>query len=112
MTGELLLIAILILIQGFFSGSEIAIVSSDRLVLRNRADDGDAGAERVLRLLQHPARLVGTCLIGTNLALIAGYPAPDCTQLRETRRRAHRWGWAIVRVERFDLAEAARKVRT
>jgi hypothetical protein len=47
----------------------------------------------------------------TDLALIAGYPAPDCTHLRETRRRAHRWGWAIVAVERFDVAEAARKVR-
>ena len=72
MTGEILLILALIAIQGFFSGSEIAIVGSDRLVLRNRADDGDAGAARVLRLLQHPARLVGTCLIGTNLALIGG----------------------------------------
>lgn len=72
MTGELILIAVLILIQGFFSGSEMAIVSSDRLVLKNRADEGDAGAVRVLALLARPARLVGTCLIGTNLALIAG----------------------------------------
>ncbi len=72
MTGELVLIAVLILVQGFFSGSELAIVSSDRLVLKNRADEGDAGAVRVLALLARPARLVGTCLIGTNLALIAG----------------------------------------
>lgn len=75
MTGELILIAILILIQGFFSGSEMAIVSSDRLVLKNRADEGDAGAARVLKLLARPARLVGTCLIGTNLALIGGSTA-------------------------------------
>jgi CBS domain containing-hemolysin-like protein len=75
MTGELILIAILILIQGFFSGSEMAIVSSDRLVLKNRADEGDVGAARVLRLLARPARLVGTCLIGTNLALIGGSTA-------------------------------------
>lgn len=75
MTGELVLIAILILVQGFFSGSEMAIVSSDRLVLKNRADEGDAGAARVLKLLARPARLVGTCLIGTNLALIGGSTA-------------------------------------
>jgi len=72
MITELILIVVLILIQGFFSGSELAIVSSDRLVLKNRADEGDAGAIRVLALLARPARLVGTCLIGTNLALIAG----------------------------------------
>jgi len=46
-----------------------------------------------------------------DLEIIGRYPAPDCTQLRETRRRAHRWGWPIVAVERFDAAEAARKVR-
>ena len=70
--AEVGLVAVLILIQGFFSGSELAIVSSDRLVLQNRADEGDAGAKRVLDLLAKPARLVGTCLIGTNLALISG----------------------------------------
>lgn len=72
MTGQILGILALVAVQGFFSGSELAIVSSDRLVLRARADDGDAGAARVLRLLERPARLVGTCLIGTNLALIGG----------------------------------------
>lgn len=46
-----------------------------------------------------------------DLEIVSRYPAPDCTQLRETRRRAHRWGWPIVAVERFDVAEAARKVR-
>ena len=47
-----------------------------------------------------------------DLEIVSRYPAPDCMHLRETRRRAHRWGWPIVRVERFDASEAARKVRT
>ena len=47
-----------------------------------------------------------------DLEIVSRYPAPDCTQLRETRRRAHRWGWAIVAVERFDVSEVARKART
>ncbi len=70
--SELPLVILALLVQGFFSGSEMAIVGSDRLVLKARAADGDAGAKRVLRLLEHPARLVGSCLIGTNLALITG----------------------------------------
>lgn len=72
MTGELLLIVCCILLQGLFSGSEIAIVGSDRLVLRARSGNGDAAAQRVLKLLERPTQLVGTCLIGTNVATIAG----------------------------------------
>lgn len=72
MIVEFVAIAVLLLIQGFFSGSEMAIVSSDRLVLKNRADEGDSGAQRVLKLLENPTRLVGTCLLGTNLSSIAG----------------------------------------
>ena len=70
--NEIPLSLLAVLVQGFFSGSEMAIVGSDRLVQKARAADGDPGATRVLRLLEHPARLVGSCLIGTNLALITG----------------------------------------
>ncbi len=72
MTTELILVALCIVVQGLFSGSEIAIVGSDRLVLRSRAESGDRAAIRVLKLLENPTRVVGTCLLGTNLATIAG----------------------------------------
>ncbi len=58
--------------QAFFSGSEIALVAADRLLLRSRADEGDAGARRVLALLERPTRLVSTCLVGTAVASVAG----------------------------------------
>ena len=69
---QLMLIAACLLTQGLFSGSEIAIVSSDRLVLKARADNGDTAAQRVLKLLETPTRLVGTCLVGTNTMTITG----------------------------------------
>lgn len=72
MTAELVLVALCVVLQGLFSGSEISLVSSDRLVLRARADNGDRAAQRVLQLLERPTRIVGTCLIGTNTATIAG----------------------------------------
>jgi CBS domain containing-hemolysin-like protein len=71
-TMEILAALLCVLVEAAFSGSEIAIVASDRLVLRRRAEAGDTGAARVLRMLEQPARLVGTCLIGTNLAIITG----------------------------------------
>ena len=70
--ADIVFVALCLLMQGLFSGSEIAIVSSDRLVLKARADEGDKAAARVLRLLEQPTSLVGTCLMGANTATITG----------------------------------------
>lgn len=69
---ELALIAACIVVQAFFAGSEIAIVGADRLKLKNRAEEGDPSAVRVLALLSSPARVVSTCLAGANTAVVAG----------------------------------------
>jgi putative hemolysin len=69
---ELLLALACVLVQAFFAGSEIAVVSADRLALQARADDGDARARRALRLLERPSRFVGVCLLGANLATVTG----------------------------------------
>lgn len=58
----------LLLAKGFFSGSEIALVSSDKLKLRSKADRGDKGAQLVLKLFRKPESLLATTLIGTNVA--------------------------------------------
>ena len=58
--------------QAFFSGSEMAMVSADRLALRAAADEGKTGASLSLQLLAREDRLLGTCLIGTNLSLVTG----------------------------------------
>jgi CBS domain containing-hemolysin-like protein len=69
---ELLVIVLVmcILAEGFFSGSEIAVVSADRAVLRSKADGGDRGARMALAFLEHPQRLLATTLLGTSLAIV------------------------------------------
>jgi CBS domain containing-hemolysin-like protein len=57
----------LLLGKAFFSGSEIALVSSDKLKLRSKADHGDKGARIVLNLFRKPESLLATTLIGTNV---------------------------------------------
>jgi putative hemolysin len=64
-------ILICLLLEGFFSGSEMAMVSASRLELRARADAGHPGAIRVLELMERPERVLGTCLIGTNLCVVS-----------------------------------------
>jgi CBS domain containing-hemolysin-like protein len=64
------IIGLCVVLQGFFSGSEIALVSADRLELRAQAKEGSRGAAMALAMLENPARTLGTCLVGTNLSLI------------------------------------------
>ena len=64
---EILLILVLILINGVFAMSEIAIVSSRKSRLQQRADGGDAGARRALELAAHPTRFLSTVQIGITL---------------------------------------------
>jgi len=70
--GILVLIFICVTTQGFFSGSEMAMVSADRIALQTRANSGHAGASLALRMLEREDSLLGTCLIGTNVCVVTG----------------------------------------
>ena len=50
LSSSLLLIGLLIAASAFFSMAEIALAAARRLRLRQLADEGDARAERVLRV--------------------------------------------------------------
>jgi len=62
---------VLLLLQGFFSGSEIALVHADRLKLHHLASHGHRSATLILKLFHKPEVLLGTTLVGTNLSLVA-----------------------------------------
>ena len=63
-------IVVFLLLEGFFSGSEIAMVSANRLHLKEKAAVGSRGATIALEMLDRPEFLLGTCLIGTNLCTV------------------------------------------
>lgn len=67
----ILLMVLLLLLKGFFSGSEIALVNSDKIKLRAMANQGHKGAKAVLKQLRTPDVLLGTTLVGTNIATVA-----------------------------------------
>ncbi len=67
---ELFVILFFLVLKGFFSGSEIAIVNSDKLKLRHRAKQGDRGAALLLKMFRTPDVILGTTLVGTNLATV------------------------------------------
>nr|WP_159063863.1 CNNM domain-containing protein [Thaumasiovibrio occultus] len=65
-----LILGVLIVISGYFSGSETGMMSLNRYKLRHLANHGHKGAKRVERLLSRPDRLIGLILIGNNLVNI------------------------------------------
>jgi CBS domain containing-hemolysin-like protein len=66
-----LLILLLLVLKGFFSGSEIALVNCDKVKLNARANQGHKGSREVLRLFKTPEVMLGTTLVGTNIATVA-----------------------------------------
>jgi putative hemolysin len=66
-TAELLALGLLLLLSAFFSGSETALFAANRLKLRALKEDGNRNARVALSLLEHPARLLSTLLIGNNI---------------------------------------------
>jgi putative hemolysin len=70
---EFLFLVLLILLNGVFALSEMAIVSSRRPRLRAMADRGNKGAKTALHLLEDPSKLLSTVQIGiTAIGVIAG----------------------------------------
>jgi Mg2+/Co2+ transporter CorB len=61
------LLAILLLLSAFFSGSETALMSLNRYQLRHKAREGHRGARLAEHLLERPDRLIGLILLGNNL---------------------------------------------
>ena len=68
---SLLVIALCLAAEAFFSGSEIAVVSADRATLRHAAANGSKGAALALKMLEKPEWILSTTLIGTNVAVVA-----------------------------------------
>lgn len=65
-----LLMILCLVAEGFFSGSEIGVVSADRMKLRHDAAKGSKGAKLAMAMLKNPEWLLSTTLVGTNIAVV------------------------------------------
>ena len=70
------------LLSAFFSGSETALFAANRLKLRHLKEEGSSGAGVALRLLEQPARLLSTLLIGNTVANVAAAVVATATMVR------------------------------
>ena len=63
-------IIVLILLSAFFSATETAFSSLNRIRVKNLANDGNRKAQKVLRLVENYDKLITTILVGNNLVNI------------------------------------------
>jgi putative hemolysin len=70
---QALIVVMLILLNGFFALSELAIVSAKRVRLEAMAEAGSRGAARALRLAEDPTGFLSTVQVGiTLIGIFAG----------------------------------------
>jgi len=68
--GIVLIVAFCLLMEAFFTGAEMVLVSADRHKLTERSRGGDRGAGLALDLLSKPERALATTLTATNVFVV------------------------------------------
>ncbi len=64
-------LVLLLVLSGFFSGAETALIAANRYRIAHLARHGNRRAQRVLELVSDRERLLSTILVGNNFANIA-----------------------------------------
>lgn len=68
--GTLIFIILLIFASSFFSASETAYTSANKIRLRSLADEGKKSAERALKIISRYDKILTTILVGNNIVNI------------------------------------------
>lgn len=103
---EVLIIAVLLVCNGIFSMSELAIIAAKRVRLERRAEHGDTGARSALAIAANPGDFLSTVQVGITLvgviasvyggATIAGQLALSLANVAWIGDRAEATSLAIV----------------
>jgi len=100
---EILIILLLLLINGLFAMSEIALVSSRKSKLEKMAAEGSKGAEKALQLLLEPEKFLSTVQIGITLVgIIAGAYGGE-TLTAQLKPSIEKVGWLSVYSEEISF---------
>ncbi|MDP5043909.1 MAG: hemolysin family protein [Leeuwenhoekiella sp.] len=70
METEILIIVVSLILSAFFSGMEIAYVSSNKIHIEIEKKQNDLIAKVLTRLTEKPSKFIATMLVGNNLALV------------------------------------------
>ncbi|MCR5268175.1 MAG: hemolysin family protein [Lachnospiraceae bacterium] len=66
-----IILVVLLFLSAFFSSSETALTTVNRLKLESLAEEGNKRAKKVLKLLEKPSKMLSTILISNNVVNIS-----------------------------------------
>jgi putative hemolysin len=95
LTIGIILLFICLVFSAFFSSSETAFTSLQKLRLKHLASEGESRAERVTRIMQRPAKLLTTILLGNNLFNTAAASLGTIVTIKALNTTSEN-GWAVV----------------
>lgn len=64
---QLIILVVLLALSAFFSSSETALTTVNKIRMRTLADAGDKRAAYVLRVIENPGKMLSAILIGNNV---------------------------------------------
>lgn len=88
---ELTIVLLLLLLNGFFAMSEIALLSSRKSRLKQKADQGLRGYARALATAQSPGPLLSTLQVGITLIGILSGALGEATLTENVRATFQKW---------------------
>ncbi|MCH7853406.1 MAG: HlyC/CorC family transporter [Proteobacteria bacterium] len=103
------ILAVLLVLSAFFSGSETALMRLNRYQLRHKAREGHRGAQLAEKLLERPDRLISLILLGNNLANFAAVALVTLVALRIGGEPAVAVATVLLTIVVLIFAEAAPK---
>ena len=65
---SILLVLFFVLVNAFFSGTEMAVISLNDAKIHKLAEEGDKKARRVIKFLDNPGNFLATIQVGVTLA--------------------------------------------
>lgn len=65
---DLLVVLFFILVNAFFSGTEMAVISLNDNLIRKQAEEGDKNSKKILKFLDNPGTFLATIQVGVTLA--------------------------------------------
>jgi putative hemolysin len=68
--NDLAIVLITLIFSAFFSGMEIAFISSNKLKIELDKNKGLLSAKILAQFVKNPSRIIGTLLLGNNIALV------------------------------------------
>ena len=96
LSTTLILIGGFILMEAFFSGSEIGMIAINRIKMKQKADEGNSSAAIVLNLLDTPEKLFATTSLGTNLAVVSSTSIFTAYMVTHLGKQGELWAMVLL----------------